>query len=78
MRDSMERQHMERSKTLDPREFDCIDCHVHVYTWADDEAERCLVCTWIHSMPDLTPEEEAEIRLMTATPIMEKKTNDAS
>jgi hypothetical protein len=59
--------------TLEPREFDCEDCNCHVYTWADDGATRCLVCTWIRSMPDLTEDEIAEIRVMTATPIMEKK-----
>jgi hypothetical protein len=59
--------------TLEPKEFDCLDCGVHVYSWADDEAECCLVCTWIRSIPDITPDQEAEIRLMTATPKMEKK-----
>jgi hypothetical protein len=65
------------SMTLEPREFDCIDCNAHVYTWADDNAVRCLVCTWIHSMPNITPEEEAEIRVMTATPILQKYRDDS-
>ena len=62
---------MERSTTLDPREFDCKVCHVHVYTWADDTRELCAVCTWISNIEDITPEQEAEIRLLTCTPILE-------
>jgi hypothetical protein len=52
-------------------EFDCIDCHAHVYSWADRVGKRCAVCQWIHDMPYLTEEQIAEIRLMTATPILE-------
>jgi hypothetical protein len=62
---------------LDPREFDCEDCGVHVYTWGDDKATTCLVCTWIRSMPDLTEGEIAEIRLMTATPVKVKGLGDS-
>lgn len=58
--------------SLDPHEFDCADCGCHVYTWADDESTRCLVCTWIASLPNLTEAEEAEIRMMTATPVKVK------
>jgi hypothetical protein len=58
--------------SLDPKEFDCEDCGCHVYSWADDDAVTCLVCTWIRSMPDLTQAEIAEIRMMTATPVKVK------
>jgi hypothetical protein len=58
---------------VDYREFDCIDCNAHVYTWTDDTRERCAVCTWIHNLPDLTQAEIDEIRVLTATPILEKK-----
>jgi hypothetical protein len=61
---------------LDHREFDCIDCNCHVYTWSDDTRERCAVCTWIHNIPDMTPEHEAEIRVLTATPILPKYRDD--
>jgi hypothetical protein len=54
------------------KEFDCIDCHCHVYTWMDDPRDRCAVCTWIYMQPNLTKSEIAEIRLITATPILEK------
>jgi hypothetical protein len=57
---------------MDPKEFDCEDCGVHVYSWCDDEATCCLVCAWIRSMPDLTEAEIAEIRIMTATPVKAK------
>jgi hypothetical protein len=57
---------------VDYREFDCIDCHCHVYSWMDDPRDRCAVCTWIYMQPDLTKKEIAEIRLITATPILEK------
>ena len=57
--------------TIEPSEFDCIDCHAHVYSWADRIGNRCAVCQWIHDMPYLTEKEIAEIRLITATPILE-------
>jgi len=55
--------------------FICIDCKSTVYSWCLDAVdieqvlvrERCAVCTWIHSMSDLTPEQVQEIRTMTAT-----------
>jgi hypothetical protein len=61
-----------RTDSLNPHEFDCEDCGVHVYSWADDNAVCCLVCTWIRSMPDLTESQIAEIRTMTATPVKKK------
>lgn len=59
------------------REFDCDTCHAHVYTWADDNRTKCAVCWWISSLKNITPEEEAEIRIMTATPILDKYRDDA-
>jgi len=57
-----------------PREFECIDCHCHVFSWSIyDSNERCAVCTWINDQPNLTEKEIAEIRVLTATPILEKK-----
>jgi bisphosphoglycerate-dependent phosphoglycerate mutase len=63
-------------ETLEVHEFDCEDCGCHVYIWADDKATRCLVCTWIKSIPDLTEAEIAEIRMMTATPAKIKWRNN--
>jgi competence transcription factor ComK len=61
---------------VDYKEFDCVDCHVHVFTWADDPRTRCAVCSWIKQMPNITPEEEAEIRVITCTPILEKNNDN--
>jgi hypothetical protein len=60
-------------ESMDYKEFDCVDCHAHVFTWADDTRTRCAVCSWIKQMPNITQEEEDEIRVITATPILEKK-----
>jgi hypothetical protein len=54
------------------KEFDCDTCHVHVYTWPNDDRTKCAVCLWISNLKDITPEQEAEIRMITATPILEK------
>jgi|GEM_PF-6727117 hypothetical protein len=64
---------MWKEDIVDYREFDCAVCHCHVYTWADDTRNTCAVCSWIKQMPGITPEEEAEIRVITATPILEKE-----
>jgi hypothetical protein len=58
---------------MEPDEFDCIDCNVHVYAWATSNRKRCMVCQWIYDTPNLTKEQIAEIRVMTATPILEKE-----
>jgi hypothetical protein len=58
---------------MEPSEFDCIDCNVHVYSWAGRVADRCAVCQWIHDQPNLTKEEVEEIRVLTITPILEKE-----
>jgi hypothetical protein len=57
---------------MQAREFDCIDCHTHVYSWDNNNRERCAVCTWIHDQPNLTKEQITEIRILTATPILDK------
>ena len=68
---------IEKEEVVDAREFDCIDCNSHVYTWSDDTRERCAVCTWIHNLPDLTQAEIDEIRVLTATPILQKYRDDS-
>jgi hypothetical protein len=50
-------------------EFDCIDCNVHVYSWAGRINDRCMVCQWIYDQPELTQKEIDEIRFMTGTPL---------
>lgn len=50
-------------------QFVCIDCNCTVFSWTEVR-ERCAVCQWIHDQPDLTKEEIAEIRVLTATPIL--------
>jgi hypothetical protein len=55
------------------REFECLDCHCIVLVWMGNLlCQRCAVCTWIHDQPNLTKEQIAEIRVLTATPILEK------
>lgn len=63
--------------SLEPREFDCDTCNVHVYTWADDTRTKCAVCYWISNLKNLTPEDEQEIRTMTGTPILPKYIDDS-
>jgi hypothetical protein len=58
---------------MEPDEFDCIDCHVHVYAWMGSNKTRCAVCQWIHDQPNLTQDEIDEIRIMTGTPILEEE-----
>jgi Zn-finger protein len=65
-------------------EFECEDCHCRVFRWplipkpesgikhSAFNGDRCAVCQWIHDQPNLTEKEIAEIRLITATPILEK------
>lgn len=55
---------------MEPREFVCIDCHTTVYSWGGID-DRCAVCQWIYLQSNLTEEEIKEIRIMTATPILE-------
>jgi hypothetical protein len=56
------------------REYDCLDCHIHVFSWSYNLLEqRCSVCKWIHDKPELTKEQIAEIRLLTHTPILEEE-----
>jgi hypothetical protein len=55
------------------REFECLDCHCTVYSWDFNLLrQRCAVCTWIKEQPNLTKEQIAEIRVLTATPILDK------
>lgn len=59
------------------KEFICDTCHCHVFTWSDDNRTKCAVCYWIATLDDITPEQEAEIRVMTATPILNKYRDDS-
>jgi hypothetical protein len=54
---------------MEPSEFDCTDCGVHVYSWVGRTSDRCMVCQWIRNRPELTKEEINEIRFLTATPL---------
>jgi len=65
--------------------FTCIDCNCIVYSYpivrpgfVSYIRDRCSVCQWIHDIPNITKEQEAEIRLMTATPILEKEDGQSS
>lgn len=45
-----------------PREFVCLDCKAHVFSYGGDPtAERCYNCTFIRGL-ELTPEKETELR----------------
>jgi hypothetical protein len=55
-------------------EFTCIVCNALVYYYGENNPpQRCMVCQWIHNQPELTQDQIDEIRIMTATPILDKE-----
>jgi hypothetical protein len=68
-------------------EFECEDCNCLVLRWplmpklgtvikpSAFRGNRCYVCQWIRDQPNLTEKEIEEIRVVTDTPILEKKSD---
>jgi hypothetical protein len=40
-----------------PREFDCIDCGMHVVSWGPmvaNDQDLCVTCAWLRTVADET------------------------
>jgi hypothetical protein len=60
------------------REFVCLDCKAHVFSYGDCGGElrdRCYNCAFIRTL-ELAPEKEAELRRVLDCELREKKAND--
>lgn len=45
-----------------PREFICVDCKAHVFSYSDNQLrDRCYNCDFVRNL-ELAPETEAELR----------------
>ena len=61
-----------------PREFVCIDCKAHVFSYAPNDLlrDRCYNCNFIHGL-ELAPETEAELRRVLGCELSEKADDEA-
>jgi hypothetical protein len=53
-----------REQRVHPIEFDCVDCHIHVYAFGCFKWEhnrRCATCQWLYEIED--PIERERLRL---------------